>query len=51
MGGFDEMATKSATKSKGEKKEKDRCWPGYEAVPGKKAYTEGSCRKAGAKKK
>jgi hypothetical protein len=22
-----------------------RCWPGYEPVPGKKAYSKGSCRK------
>lgn len=25
--------------------EKDRCWKGYEPVPGKKAYSKGSCRK------
>lgn len=23
---------------------KDRCWPGYEPVPGKKPYSPGSCR-------
>jgi hypothetical protein len=23
---------------------KDRCWDGYEPAPGKKAYSEGSCR-------
>lgn len=28
-----------------EKKGKDRCWDGYEPVPGKKPYSEGSCRK------
>ena len=28
-----------------------RCWAGYEPVPGKKPYTEGSCRPAGSKKK
>lgn len=24
---------------------KSRCWAGYEPVPGKKAYSKGSCRK------
>jgi len=24
---------------------KSRCWEGYEPVPGKKAYSKGSCRK------
>lgn len=28
-----------------------RCWKGYEPVPGKKPYTDGSCRPAGGKKK
>lgn len=28
-----------------EKKKKNRCWDGYEPVPGKKAYSEDSCRK------
>lgn len=28
------------------KKSKDRCWTGYEPVPGKKAYSPGSCRKS-----
>jgi hypothetical protein len=27
-----------------------RCWSGYEPVPGKKPYTEDSCRPAGSKK-
>jgi hypothetical protein len=27
-----------------------RCWAGYEAVPGAKAYSRGSCRPAGSKK-
>ena len=26
-------------------KKKGRCWEGYEPVPGKKPYSEGSCRK------
>lgn len=26
-------------------KKKDRCWPGYEPVPGKPEHSEGSCRK------
>jgi len=26
-------------------KRKSRCWRGYEPVPGKKAYSKGSCRK------
>ena len=25
-------------------KKKDRCWPGYEPVPGKAEHSEGSCR-------
>lgn len=25
-------------------KEQNRCWPGYEPVPGKKQHSEGSCR-------
>jgi hypothetical protein len=30
--------------------EKNRCWPGYEPVPGKEAHEQGSCRpKAEAK--
>ena len=28
-----------------------RCWDGYEPVPGKKAYSDGSCQPAGGKKK
>ena len=24
---------------------RERCWPGYKSVPGKKAYTPGSCVK------
>lgn len=28
-----------------------RCWKGYEPVPGKKPYTDGSCRPARSKKK
>lgn len=27
------------------KKKKDRCWEGYEPTPGKKPYSEDSCRK------
>jgi hypothetical protein len=27
--------------------EEGRCWSGYEPVPGKKAYAQGSCRKIG----
>ena len=26
------------------KKSSDRCWPGYEPVPGKPQHSEGSCR-------
>lgn len=25
-------------------KEENRCWPGYEPVPGKKPHSQGSCR-------
>ncbi|MBL8216036.1 MAG: hypothetical protein JNK87_35270 [Bryobacterales bacterium] len=25
-------------------KKKDRCWPGYEPVPGKEQHEQGSCR-------
>ena len=28
-----------------------RCWEGYEATPGKKAYSDGSCRKKGSGKR
>ena len=34
-----------------EKSAKGRCWDGYEPVPGKKAYSDGSCQPAGSKKK
>lgn len=34
-----------------EKIAKDRCWKGYEPVPGKKPYSDGSCRPVGGKKK
>lgn len=30
---------------------KGRCWAGYEPVPGKEPYSDGSCRPAGSKKK
>jgi len=33
----------------GDKVEEGRCWDGYEPVPGKKAYSKGSCRKKGSK--
>ncbi|MGZ0214214.1 MAG: hypothetical protein ACKVI4_17180 [Actinomycetales bacterium] len=33
------------SKRTGEKK-KGRCWTGYEPVPGKKPYSDGSCQKA-----
>lgn len=29
---------------------KDRCWPGYEPVPGKPQHSQGSCRKKAASK-
>lgn len=32
-------------KKKLAKKNKNRCWDGYEPVPGKEPYSEGSCRK------
>ena len=40
----------SSSESDGEgnrrsKKKKGRCWKGYEPVPGKAPYSEGSCRK------
>ena len=28
-----------------------RCWKGYVAVPGKKPYSDGSCRKKGKRKR
>lgn len=28
----------------------DRCWPGYEPVPGKEEHEQGSCRKKAASK-
>jgi hypothetical protein len=30
---------------------KGRCWANYEPVPGKEAYSDGSCRPVGSKKK
>lgn len=30
------------------KKKKSRCWKGYKPVPGKKAYSDGSCAKTAA---
>ena len=33
------------------KKKKGRCWPGYSAVPGKKAFSPGSCKKNSPAKK
>jgi hypothetical protein len=27
------------------RKKSDRCWPGYEPVPGKEQHEQGSCRK------
>lgn len=29
---------------------KSRCWKGYEPVKGKKAYSEGSCKKCSSNK-
>ena len=29
---------------------KNRCWPGYEPVPGKPEHSQGSCRKKAATK-
>lgn len=31
-------------------KKSDRCWPGYEPVPGKQQHEQGSCRKKAASK-
>ena len=39
------MATKKAAAKK-----TDRCWPGYEPVPGKQQHEQGSCRKKAASK-
>jgi len=36
---------------KGMLRKQARCWEGFEPVPGKKAYTDGSCRPKGEKKK
>lgn len=40
--GLDKL--KKFQKSK-KKQNKSRCWTGYEPVPGKKPYSDGSCRK------
>lgn len=32
------------------RRRKNRCWKGYRPVRGKKAYSKGSCRRAGKKK-
>lgn len=48
------MATKTNNKGKANNSEssnKKQCWSGYERVPGKKAGSEGSCRKQTSKKK
>ena len=29
-------------------KEENRCWPGYEPVPGKPQHSQGSCKKKAA---
>tara|TARA_R110002020_G_scaffold22920_3_gene76845 strand:- start:641 stop:1405 length:765 start_codon:yes stop_codon:yes gene_type:complete len=45
--------TKKPVKSKGKRSTKDiveRCWKGYEPVPGKVPYSDDSCRKKKAKK-
>lgn len=39
------MAKKASKKAS----KKGRCWEGYETVKGKKAYSEGSCKKKGRK--
>lgn len=38
--------TNNNQNSDAKKKSKDRCWTGYEPVPGKKPYSPGSCRKS-----
>lgn len=42
------MAKKAKKKTA---KKGGRCWDGYEPVAGKKAYSEGSCKKKGTKRK
>ncbi len=32
------------------RKQKNRCWPGYEPVPGKAQHSQGSCRPKSKKK-
>lgn len=34
-----------STKKKPKAENKNRCWPGYEPVPGKPVHSQGSCRK------
>ncbi len=31
-------------------KKENRCWPGYEPVPGKEPYSKGSCQPQAGKK-
>lgn len=38
------IQTKQAAAKKDDRKKKGRCWEGYEPVPGKEPYSEGSCR-------
>lgn len=40
------MATRKNSKGTetGSKTKKNRCWPGYEPVPGKAEHSQGSCR-------
>jgi hypothetical protein len=50
---FDEMVSRMEAEAEGglEKVAKGRCWEGYEPVPGKEPYSDGSCRKIKKKKK
>ena len=45
-----DMATKAPAKKKAASKKEsgNRCWDGYEPVPGKKPGTKGSCKKKGS---
>lgn len=39
-------SAKPGAKARSGSKKGGRCWPGYEPVPGKKAFSKGSCKKA-----
>jgi len=50
MGEVPDYGQDGAAESGMTTKKTDRCWPGYEPVPGKPEHSQGSCRKKAASK-